>query len=106
MSTKKLYRRAELYNQPEVSAQEAARNKELAKQFSARGQRTKFNKPVRPRAAQTGIFPVSRSTFDQWVRDGRVPPPTGRIGRTCVWSADVIDAKLRELGIDSSAASA
>lgn len=104
MSGPKLYRRCELYNQPEVSPQEAAQNAELARQFASRGQRTKFNRPVRPRPAQRGVFPVSRSTFDEMVRDGRLPKPTGRIGRTCVWSAEVIEQKLAELGIGQGGA--
>jgi hypothetical protein len=92
------YRIPELYCSPEVTPEQAAKNRELAEQFKANKRRGNFNKPLHPRPAKLGLFRVSQSTVLKWFRDGVLPAPV-RIGSVPMVSADAIHAKLREFGL-------
>jgi predicted DNA-binding transcriptional regulator AlpA len=60
--------------------------------------------PKRKRPAVPGLFPVSRSTWWQGVRDGRYPQPV-KIGERCTaWRAEDIRALIDATGNGSEAA--
>jgi hypothetical protein len=92
------YRIPELYCSPEVTAEQAALNRQQAEEFKAAKRRGNFNKPLHPRPAKRGLFPASQSTVLKWIRDGVLPAPV-RIGSVPMVPADAIHAKLRELGL-------
>jgi hypothetical protein len=95
---KTAYRIPELYSSPAITPEQAERNRQLSEKFRADKRRGNFNKPLTPRPARSGLFPVSQSTVLKWLRSGELPSPI-RIGSVPMVPADAIHAKLRELGL-------
>jgi hypothetical protein len=93
------YRAKDLYNQPEVTEAQAAANRARAAELSAKGLRHTFTKPLRPRPARPGVFPVGRSQFYKLVDDGTLPKPTCTLGSTPIWSSEVVHQALRAFGL-------
>lgn len=93
------YLRTELFSRPAVTEAQAATNRELARRAAAAGRRREFNRPLKPRPAQRGIFPLNQSAFHEWLKAGKIPPPDTVLGRRPVWRAETIHKALREMGL-------
>ena len=97
---KSAYRKTELFNRPAVSEEDAARNKAAAQVWAKEGRRGNFAKPVRARPAQQGVFPVGKSTIEEWISAGILPPPK-KVGRVVYWPAEAIHDALKKLGLQA-----
>ena len=71
-----------LIGRPEVTVEEAEKNKALAAEAIREGR--SFTKPRRPRCGILGIFPGGRTSLYKAISEGEFPPPVKR-GRHSFW---------------------
>lgn len=76
-------RESQILPQPEVTPEEAARNRELNN-----------NRPRRPRQATPGLIPVAHATWWRGIKEGRFPQPVKLSARVTAWRVEDIRALI------------
>lgn len=92
-------REAQILPQREITAEEAALNREAYEKAAAEarqaGRKPKVdNRPRRPRPASPGLIPVGHATWWRGVKSGRFPQPVKLGGRITCWRVEDIRALI------------
>lgn len=83
-----------IIGRPEVTEDEAARNRDEAIRAAREGRQ--FTKPRRARNGIQGVLPWGRTFLYDQISAGRFPPPL-KVGRRSMWHVDDVRRALAEI---------